>query len=65
MADDTKKFNLNLMIVILAVVAVVSVRLFWAADEFDNWKGFWISLFHIVVVGIGAFFAIRKKRTDT
>ncbi len=47
-------------LVILAVVGVCAYALFFQAYEINNWRGFWFSLAHALVVAGGAWLALRK-----
>jgi hypothetical protein len=50
----------HVTLTILAVVALCSYALFFQAYEANNWPGFWFSLAHVVIVGFGAWLALRK-----
>lgn len=47
-------------LVIAIVVALCSYALFFTAYELDNWRGFWFTLAHIVIVALGAWLSLRK-----
>ncbi len=51
----------NLALAIIAVTAIVAIRLAIAAEETNNWKGFYFSMFQVVVVGAASFVALRKR----
>jgi uncharacterized membrane protein len=49
-------------LVTLAVVGLCVYALFFKAYEVNNWRGFWFSLAHVVIVALGAWLALRKAR---
>jgi hypothetical protein len=49
-------------LVTIAVVVVCAYALFFQAYEVNNWPGFWFSLVHVVIVGVGAWLALREAR---
>lgn len=57
-------FNRNLILVTIALVLVIAARLFVAALETDNWRGFTYSLLHVVIVAVGTYFTIRKRHPN-
>jgi uncharacterized membrane protein YqhA len=52
----------NVTLSIVIVVAVCSYALLLKAYEVNNWRGFWFSLAHVVIVALGAWLALRKAR---
>ncbi len=54
------KARTQLAIVILGVSTLCAYTLFMKAYEVDNWRGFWFSLAHVVIVALGAWFSLRK-----
>ncbi len=49
-------------LVTLVVVGLCAYALFFKAYEVNNWRGFWFSLVHVVIVALGAWLALRKAR---
>ena len=47
-------------IVVSAVMLLCVYTLFMKAHETDNWRGFWFSAAHVLIVGCGAWFSLRK-----
>jgi hypothetical protein len=47
-------------IAVSAVMLLCIYTLFMKAHEIDNWGGFWFSAAHVVIVGCGAWFSLRK-----
>lgn len=61
MNDATPSRSLShVTLVILAVVGVCAYTLFFQAYEINNWRGFWFSLAHVLIVALGAWLALRK-----
>lgn len=56
------QLNNQLFLVVLCVVALCVVALFLKAYEVNNWPGFWFSLTHVAVVGLGTWLALREVR---
>lgn len=54
------KARAQLALVIFGVVTLCAYTLFMKAHEVDNWRGFWFSLAHVVIVALGAWFSLRK-----
>lgn len=52
----------QLAITIVAVVALCIYALFFQAFEVNNWPGFWFSVVHVVLVGLGTWLALCKVR---
>jgi uncharacterized membrane protein YqhA len=52
----------NVALSIVIVVAVCAYALLLKAYEVNNWRGFWFSLAHVVIVALGAWLALRKAR---
>ena len=57
--------NKTFALTISAVSIVVIVRLAIAATESFNWKGFYYSSAHVLIVGIGAYLALRQNKSDS
>lgn len=49
-------------LVTIAVVGLCAYALFFQAYEINNWRGFWFSFAHVVIVGLGAWLALREAR---
>jgi hypothetical protein len=49
-------------LVTLAVVGLCAYALFFQAYEINNWRGFWFSLVHVAIVGLGSWLALREVR---
>lgn len=47
-------------LVIGVVVVLCAYALFFQAYELDNWRGFWFSIAHVVIVAAGAWLSLRK-----
>lgn len=45
----------------ILVAAFVLFELFIAAERFNNWRGFFISALHTIVVLVGTLLATRNK----
>lgn len=61
MNDATPSRSISqVTLIILAVVGVCAYALFFQAYEINNWRGFWFSMAHVVIVGLGAWLALRK-----
>jgi uncharacterized membrane protein YqhA len=54
------KARTQLAIVILGVTTLCAYTLFMKAHEVDNWRGFWFSLAHVVIIALGAWLSLRK-----
>lgn len=52
----------QLTLATFAVVGLCACALFFKAYEVNNWRGFWFSLVHVVIVALGAWLALRKAR---
>ena len=52
----------NVALSIVIVVAVCAYALLLKAYEVNNWRGFWFSLAHVVIVALGTWLALRKAR---
>jgi hypothetical protein len=64
MADvqQIARFNRNVLLCAVAVVALCAYQLLFAAYETGNWRGAWFSLAHVVIVAFGAVLALRENR---
>jgi hypothetical protein len=47
-------------LVIIAVTLLCLYTLFMKAYEVDNWRGFWFSTAHVLIVALGAWLSLRK-----
>jgi hypothetical protein len=59
--DETFKWNRKLLWWSAGIGTALIYRLFLAAVEQSNWRGFWYSTLHVVIVGFGVYFSLRKK----
>jgi hypothetical protein len=50
----------HVTLVIGVVVSLCAYALFFKAYELDNWRGFWFSIAHVVIVALGAWLSLRK-----
>ncbi len=58
-SDSSKAHNRQVLLVAVAVTALVIYKLFEVAQVTGNYEGMWFSLFHTVLVAIGAVLALR------
>ncbi|MDZ4784752.1 MAG: hypothetical protein SGJ02_01620 [bacterium] len=61
MTTPIQTFNRNLSLSITLIGLALVLRLILAAAEHNNWRGMIISTIHILIVGVGSYFVIRKK----
>jgi uncharacterized membrane protein YqhA len=57
--QPTKKPT-QVTLIILGVTLLCLYTLFMKAFEIDNWRGFWFSTAHVLIVALGAWLALRK-----
>ena len=57
-----KKMHIKLPLIIVFVLAIITFRLYQVALEHNDWRGFYVSLFHIFVVGVGTGLLLRAKQ---
>ncbi len=55
-------FNRNLLLTIGILAIVILVKLYSIAVLTANWRGFWYTTLHIVIVAIGSYFALRSRK---
>lgn len=61
MNAPTQQRKISQVTLVIAIVgALCTYALFFAAYELDNWRGFWFSLAHVVIVALGAWLSLRK-----
>jgi uncharacterized membrane protein YqhA len=58
--NQATKTSSQVTIVVSAVMLLCIYTLFMKAYEIDNWRGFWFSTAHVVIVACGAWFSLRK-----
>lgn len=58
-AKQNPRFNLYLALTILGVIAIVGARLFVQASSDGNWRGLYLSLAHVIIVGIGTYYGVH------
>lgn len=54
------KNSSQVTLVVCAVTLLCIYTLFMKAYEIDNWRGFWFSTVHVVIVACGAWLSLRK-----
>lgn len=54
-------YNRNLAGIILAIWLCIGLKLYTTAIVTDNLRGFGYSMLHLIIVGVGTFFALREK----
>ena len=57
--------NKKLLYSITTLLLVISIRLFFAGEEQNNWEGVWFSILQLVVVGVTAYFGLRKTENPS
>ena len=57
-------FKAKLLSFVVLLVLILSGRLYIAALETDNWRGFFYSLSHVIIVAVGTYFAIKDYKTE-
>jgi hypothetical protein len=60
--ETSSRTSTQITLIIFSIVAVCVYALFIKAYEVNNWRGFWFSVVHVVLVGTGAWLALRKVR---
>jgi hypothetical protein len=55
-----KRFNANLLVVITVLVLLIGIRLWVAALEQENFRGFFLSITHVLIVAVGSYFSVRR-----
>lgn len=55
-----QKKSTQVTLVITAVTVLCLYTLFMKAYEVDNWRGFWFSTAHVLIVALGAWLSLRK-----
>lgn len=61
MSNSTPSASIShVTLVVLAVAGLCVYALFFQAYGSNNWRGFWFSLAHVVIVALGAWLALRK-----
>lgn len=55
------QFNPRLYLTIILLVLIIEARLFVAAEEFNNWHGFWLSSLHVGLIAAAALLVLRRK----
>lgn len=54
-------WNKKLLLTCLILSAIVIFKLALAAIEYNNWRGFYFSTFHVLLVATGSYLALRTK----
>lgn len=58
------EFHKRLVLIILALAIVIVFRLGIAATETGNWRGFYYSLAHVLLVGGATYYFLRDTAVD-
>lgn len=56
-------FNRKLLTTVLCIWIAVGAKLFTTALATDNMRGFGYSMLHLIIVGAGSYYALRKPST--
>ena len=58
--DSNRDENYRFIFCTALILILITFRLWIAAVEFDNYRGFWISFIHTLCVAFGVLISLKK-----